>query len=127
MLKNKITTLEVRVYRLCHHDFQGLPVCQAANSLGLSIRKVERLLASLKTKAPQLFPILTADQACAYSLYADEGRSIREIAKHVGRDERRVGESIKEAIKAGMPDVGHDHSKMLRYNSSMDNQIREKF
>ena len=127
MTKNAIIKDETRAYRLCHHSFDGLPICKAADIMGVSIRKVERLLVRLEQKAPQLFPILTPLQARDYHLYTEEGWTLREIADDTGRNTRRVSESILAAVAKGMPKPKFVHNKLLRYDDTMDTKIQEVF
>ena len=125
MTKNAITKKETEAYRLCHHSFDGLPVCQAADMMGLSVRRVEQLLANMKEKAPQLFPILTPTQARDYHLYTVEGWSMIEIAVNTGRNHRTVSKSIAAAVSNGMPKPGK-RGGVLRYQEGLDSQIKEK-
>ena len=127
MTKNAITNSEVRAYRLCHHDFNGLLVWQAAVVMAVTPRWIEQLLASLEVKAPQLFPILTTVQAHIYHLYIEEGWTMRAIADYTGRDEKRVRESLLEAVAKGMPKLKLKRGKLLRYDDSMDAKVRKVF
>jgi len=126
-----LTKKEVKVYRLCHHHFSGVTTSHAAMVMKTSERRIQQILADIKAKAPQLFPILTQTQARDYHLYTDEGWSVQEIADNTDRTRDAVYKSITSAIKKGMPDTINVHSlrshRVVRYNDSMDNHIKEKF
>lgn len=117
---------EREVYRLCHQDFAGKSTREAALVMGVTQRRVQQLLNSLKKKAPQLFPILTQIQARDYHLYVTEGWSLADIAENTDRAVSTVQESIAAAVKKGMPEPPKKRG-MLRYSKSMDDKVREKF
>lgn len=52
-----LTKQEEQAFRLTHKDFLGLPTWDAASEMGISERRVQQLLASVKKKAPQLFAV----------------------------------------------------------------------
>ena len=52
-----LTQAEEWAFRLTHKDFLGLPIPEAAHEMGISKRRVQQLLASVKKKAPQLFAV----------------------------------------------------------------------
>lgn len=117
---------EVKIYRLCHHSFEGLTVIEAAKVLGKSPRRIEQILVDIRAKAPQLFPILTLLQARDYHLYMDEGWTMQEIADDTERSQSTVYDSIKSAIGKGMPPKGK-RKKVLRYQPWMDGEIKEVY
>lgn len=119
-------TKEQEVYRLCHQDFAGKSTREAALIMGITQRRVQQLLASLKKKSPQLFPILTLIQARDYFLYVIDGWSLAGIAENTGRAVSTVQESIAAAIRKGMPSPPKKRG-MLRYNKNMDSKVQEKF
>lgn len=113
-------------YRICHQDHQGLSTQMAALYMDITPRRVQQLLAALKKKAPALFPILTKRQARDYHLYTVEGWSMAEIADNTERCISTVSESIASAVVKGMPEPSKKR-RILRYDESMDNQIKERF
>ena len=122
-----LTTQEVKIYRLCHHSFEGLSAKEAAVTTNLTPRRVEQILADVKMKAPQLFPILTKVQARDYHLYANEGWTMKEIAENTGRVISSVQSSIEAAIAKGMPKPTIKRRTILRYDESMDSHVKGKF
>jgi len=117
---------EVKIYRLCHHDFEGLPVTKVADRMGLSPRRIQQILAGIEAKAPQLFPILTRTQAHAYSLRVDSGLTLKQIAFLTGRTRAAVAKSIRAAVEKGMPAPGK-WKKHKQYQPDMDARIVRKF
>ncbi len=121
-----LNSTEVKIYRLCHHSFYGLSVIHAAIIMDLTPRRIEQILEGMEVKASQLFPILTPVQARNYHLYVDEGWTLREIMEHTGQDFRRVSESILAAIAKGMPPPSKKN-RLLRYDETMDANVKERF
>ena len=76
-----ITEKEQQAYRLCHHDFAGLTVDQAANRMKVSARQVQKLLKSLEKKAPQLFPILSAKDKFIVESITEKGYTYAQISE----------------------------------------------
>ena len=62
-MKRILTKKEEMAIRLVHHDFFGMTTKLAALQMGLGQRRVQQLLQSVRLKAPQMFPILTKQQA----------------------------------------------------------------
>ena len=125
-MKRKVTMQEEQVFRLRHHDFGGKTTVEVAKIMSITPRRIQQVLASLKEKAPQLFPILTKRQAVDYHLYIIEGRTMIEIAENSGRTVGTVSDSITAAVAKGMPPAAKKRG-MLRYKPNMDNSIKEKF
>lgn len=50
-----ITKQEELAFRLTHKDFSGFTTKGAAKVMGLSVRRVNQLVASARKKCPQLF------------------------------------------------------------------------
>lgn len=120
--KRVLSTQQEQVIHLCHHDHQGVSVEGAADSMGISVKEVQRLLRSTRCIAPQLFPILTSQHRAILAMY-DDHMSQKEIAAHlditVPMLKRRVGFLRKHGFLRSR--------KMLRYRPSMDAQVKEKF
>ena len=125
MSKRILTEYEVRVFRLCHHDFDGLSTAEASSVLDISERRVQQILDRIKKKCPQLFPILTARQKRIYDLWC-EYKTDREIAKELDisiKTVRNIIQHCKEKLGLYFP----PHSKMLQYVESMDDEVKRKF
>ena len=83
MEKRVITKREEETYRLRHHQFYGLSEEHTAMAMGISCVRVRGHLASMKKKAPQLFPVLSKTEAQIYHWLTVEGWSIDQIALHL--------------------------------------------
>ena len=127
-MQRKITGHEIKVYRLCHHEFEGRTVKDTAYAMSISEGKVRRLLKSLKRKAPQLFPILTKRQYAIYQLYVNHGYSQLTIAAHLRTTQSNIQATIQRMKDKGV--VGLDIggvSETVSYDSSMDKHVKRKF
>jgi hypothetical protein len=74
-MRRVITKREEQAYRLCHPDFGHCPLPKVAAIMGVSEREIQRLLASVKRKAPQLFeepPRVPRGKVLPYSPNMDE-------------------------------------------------------
>ena len=81
MDKRLITKRQEEALRLCHQDFEGLPQDAAAARMGISQQAISKLLAACEKVAPQLFPILTKQEARLYHCYMVEGWSPEEMVR----------------------------------------------
>ncbi len=83
--KRLITVWEETVLRICHHDFFGYSIPDAACELETSIAEIKEALATVKGIAKRLrislFPILTSLENDCCSLYINNYMTYREIAK----------------------------------------------
>ena len=123
-----ITPNEEQAYRLCHHEFDGLTMSEAATRMGLRIHIVRRLLKSMERKAPQLFPILTKFQHAVYKLYAEYGCTQRAIAIALETTQSSIAATIKRMKAKGVTGLAIDGTgDVVQYDSSMDVHIRRKF
>lgn len=130
-MERGITKYEERAYRLCHHEFTGLTVSEAATSMKISISKVRRLLKSMKYKAPQLFPILTKRQYLIYQMNIEFGMSQRDIAIALKTTQSNIQAIIQRMKKNGVKGlniIGTGNTRSMKtYNSNMDKSIKQKF
>lgn len=125
---NRITKQEATIYRYCHHDFEGLTVVETAATLGISESKVRRLLKSLESKAPQLFPILSRRDFNIYKLVIGKGLTQQEIADTFGWPQSTVQAAIQRMRDQGIAGLDVDGiGKTVNYESSMDSHIHQKF
>lgn len=127
-MQHKITEQEEQVYRLRHHDFEGLTTQETAKKMKFSPRKIRQLLKSLKQKAPQLFPILTHRQHLIYELYINTGLSQHKIAKYLGTTQSNIWAILNRLKKKGMLFLKPLGSgDIIAYEKGMDNIILYKF
>lgn len=127
-MQREITELEEQAYRLCHHDFDGLTVIEAAGKMGAFEHIVRRLLKSLKRKAPQLFPILTKRQFLIYKLRTEKGHTQQEIAGILQTTQSNVQEALDRMKDQGMPGLNVEGlGDTVSYDGSMDKHVKQRF
>jgi len=124
--QRKISVAHEGVYRLCHHDYMGLTIKQAATVLQCSEDKIERTLAEVERVAPQLFPILTTRQVQVRDL-VNEGHTNAQIALILDVSKSAVSNVLHSIRKKGVLPIIYGGDAMLSYEDGMDNQIQEKF
>jgi transposase len=127
-MKREITEQEERAYHLCHHEFHGHTVTEAAILMGVSVSQVRRLLRNVKQKAPQLFPILTKQQYLIFQLYVERGLTQRVIAEMLKTTQSNIHAIIQRMKKKGVK--GLDVTGIgdtVSYDSSMDKHVKQKF
>ena len=118
-----ITEQEEDAIRLCHHEFDGRTIDEAARVMGTTIKEVKALLRSAKRKAPQMFPILSPRQRAIVKLYD----------KHLSRDTMCVSLGITLASLKKEVEFLRKHGFLFsraaeRYDPIRhDGQVREKF
>lgn len=122
-MERYITKDEERCYRLRHHEFVGLTTKETAKKMNITSEKVRRLLKSLKTKAPQLFPILTYRQQFICWLYIDKGLSQYKIAKYLNTTQSNISAILNRAQIFELQGFGD----MVTYKEGMDNHIIHRF
>ncbi len=127
-MNRQITELEEKAYRLCHHDFEGLTVAQAAIRMELREHIVRRLLKSLKRKAGQLFPILTKRQFLIYKLRTEKGHTQQEIAAILRTTQSNIHDVLDRMKEQGMPGLNVEGlGDTVSYDSSMDKHVKQRF
>lgn len=123
-----ITKREEQAYRLCHHEFEGLTTKEVAERMGLTSRRIEQLLQSMKKKAPQLFPIFTKQEAQIEELLNGMGYDYKQVAKELDIAISTVKTVVQRLKEKGVYfEWGKHGLPMLQYEDWMDNQIKEKF
>lgn len=125
-MKRLITKHQEQALRLCHQSFEGLSQEEAAKRMGISQSAVNRLLAAVKKKLPQYFPILTKLEAKHYHLYMIEGWSVDEIAEHFGLTPNSVYKALRRARNKGMF-FTEAKGRVFSYEPSMDADVKHKF
>ncbi len=109
-----ISKLQETVYRLCHHEFGGKTVEQAAKTMKVSTRTIHRLLADLKAVAPQLWPLLPPEQAELWDGWFVRGLSVRQLALILKQSERGIHAKLKQIkIKMDYHPMYHRTTKSL--------------
>jgi len=86
-MKRLITEKQEEVYRCRHHDFEGLTEKETALKLKIAVQTVREHLTNLKKNTPQLFPILSKENAEAWGRWYVGGQTCAEIAEIMGTTE----------------------------------------
>lgn len=124
-MKQMLTKQETEAYRWCHHDFKGLSTFETGKRMGLSQRRVQQLLQSVKRKAPQLFPILTQRQVDVDLLINEQGWTFEETAKALRISTPAVSNIVEAMKKKGVKFLRRKPTES--YQNWMDSQIQQKF
>ena len=126
-MERKIIKLEEQAYRLVHHEHGGLTIREAAIKMKLREHIVRRLLKSMKSKAPQLFPMLTKRQYQIYQCYVERGLSQFTIAAMLNTTQPAIQATLDRMKKKGMPGIDINGATTVRYDPSQDRYIKRKF
>ena len=124
-MEKKLTDKQIRVYRLRSGDFEGLSVVEAAAKMGITRQAVTLLLKRAEESCPELFPILTKQEADAKALLAAGWTNV-DIANRLQVSLSRVSQIIG-SIGEKEHTTCHRPVKILSYQPHLDSQIRRKF
>lgn len=124
-IERVLTKTEESAYRYCHQDFDGQSKVDAAIMMGISVRRVQQLLASVESKCPSLSHVLPPQQAKVQSLINDNGATFEQIALILGISESAVASTVQALRDKGV--YLERRKKTVPYENHMDNQIKEQF
>ncbi len=124
-MKKNLSDKQVRAYRLVSGEFEGLSTTDAAKRMSITPQAVNRLLDRAKIVCPQLFPLLTKQEADAKALLAAGWTNV-DIANRLQVSLSRVSQIIG-SIGEKEHTTCHRPVKILSYQPHMDSQIRRKF
>ena len=122
MTKRTLSHFEEGVFRLCHHDFGGLSIEEAAEKIGCLPGTVKLVLKRVEKKCPQLFPILTPQHRAILLMY-DKHMSRASIAVALGVTEQGLHKEIAFLRK-------HKflwNRKVDQYDPLMDGSVKISF
>lgn len=124
MTKRLITRREEEIYQLCHPDFDGLSIDQAAKKLGVGRETVIRHLNSIRHKAPQLSPVLNTRQKLVLSLIKSGKINSTTIASLT-----TIPESTVRGIIAVLETYGFvmPKTETRSYTPGCDSRVAERF
>ena len=118
-----LTQDEETAIRLCHHDFGGESIEDAAIYMDRPVGEVQQLLHEAQSKAPQMFPILTPQHRAILTMYD----------LHVSRKAIAEGLGITVATLEKRVTFLYDHGFLWnrqpdQYRPGVhDSQVKEKF
>ena len=123
--KRVISKFDEKVYRCCHHNFQGLSQADAAKKLNVSQSTISRALLRVKAKAPQLFPLLSPQQNLVHTHITGFGATHEQVAQFLGVSlgavEKTVAQLRSKGVCLNVP------SATVRYASYLDHEVKQKF
>ena len=125
MIERILTEQEERAYRLCSQDFKGLPKEVVAKRMGVSVRRVQQLLASVESKCPQLSHVLPPQQAKVQSLINDQGCTYEQIAQILNISISAVASTVQALRDKGV--FLEKRHKTIPYENHLDSQVTETF
>lgn len=124
-MDKKLTAKQEQAYRLVSGDHEGLSTADAAKRMKITPQAVNRLLKRAKATHPELFPLLTKQEADVKALFV-AGWSYEDLADKLQISPNRVSQIIRE-INEKQGTVCSKPVVVLRYETWMDGQIRRKF
>lgn len=125
-MTRRITHRQEQIYRMRHHDFGGMTTKQVAAKLGVHPKNVSRHMWAMQKITPQLFPILTRQQADIYHMFTHVGLEQKVIARILGIGSNHVATQIYRLRNKGMYVPCRLH-QVLYMPRAHDHQIRQKF
>jgi DNA-binding CsgD family transcriptional regulator len=128
IMKRLITEQQERAYRLCHHDFDGHTIQEAAEIMRITPVSVYKLLARMKKAAPHLFPILSKNHATIWRMFL-AGKTCKQIADELGETEAALQTKLyKVKEKMGYTEEFNPKAKdVICFRDYMSHQVKIKF
>jgi DNA-binding CsgD family transcriptional regulator len=111
-----------------HHDFDGLTTKRVAAMLSITTHSVARHMQEMQKVAPQLFPILTRQQADIHHLFVNVGLRQKTIAELLNISKSCVGVLVHRIRAKGMYIPRRQYQDDVPYMPrAHDHIIRQKF
>jgi len=121
----KISPHDEMIFRSVHQDFGGNGITETARIFGISKTTVYRALARVRAVAPSFFPTLgKIDRGVLLNYNAGLCQEAIALLCRISLPavKRRVASLKEKGIIGNIP-----AAKTVRYSTSMDNEVREKF
>jgi DNA-binding CsgD family transcriptional regulator len=126
-MKTVISERQLRAYRLCSGEFEGLTSEEAAEEMNITVRALNRLLERAAKAVPILFPMLTKQEADVKALL-DISWARPDIANQLNISLSRVSQIINSLYSKRSGVMANSQPVVMQhYESWMDNQIVRKF
>jgi len=126
-MKRKLTAKQIEAYRLISGEHKGLSTADAATKMGITPQSINRLLRRAEKRCPELFPLLTKQEADTKALFAI-GWTNAEIADKLGVGLSRVSQIVSTINNKQDADYRYTPPiKIVTYNPYLDSQIKRKF
>ena len=125
-MERLITEKQEQAFRLCHHEFEGFTLAEAAERMGITYQSVSKLLAQVEKVMPQFFPILSKQEAKCYHYLTVGGLSPRDIAQTLEISVKAVYLTLDRCRAKGLTFPG-PRGCVLSYEEWMDSIVKHKF
>lgn len=122
----KLSRKQVEAITLRSGELGGLGTAEVAKRMSITERAVQRLLKQAEQICPQIFPLITKQEADVLSLL-EVGWSNDDIAEQLDLSESRVSQVIGSLHEKGRGIADSGPVEILRYAPHMDDKIVEKF
>lgn len=123
-----LTNEQAELYRMASGEFEGLAIAVIAERLHVSPPTIRKRLRGIEKSAPQLFPLLTKQEAEVLTLYERAGWPVVSVAEKLGVSPSRVYDILKALEKKGRLTPVGPVGKVLSYDGvSMDAHVKRKF
>ncbi len=124
-MKSQLSAKQIKAFQLCSGELRGMTTIEAAADMGISVQAVNRLLARAEERCPELFPLLTRQEARVRELMDNNGLCNSAIAMKLGLSLQRISQiSMSIDDKLGRRD---QPIVMERYESHLDSKVVRKF
>lgn len=124
-MKKNLSDKQVQAYQLVSGEFEGLSTDEAAKRMKITPQAINRLLSRANKSCPQLFPILTKQEADVKTLLAKDHTNAdmaNQLQVSLGRISQIIGSiNEKQGTTCGRP------VKIIPYHPYLDSQIVRKF
>ena len=124
-MKTILTKKQIQAYTLCSGELKGLSTVDAAEKMSITVQAVKRLLSRAKKLCPQLFPLLSKQEADVKALFR-AGWANDEIADELQVSLSRISQ-IARVVNEKQGTACSRPVKMLQYQPYLDSQIKMKF
>lgn len=126
-MKTVMSQKQLEAYKLCSGEFEGLTSEQAAQKMGISIQALTGLLKRAAAVCPQIFPILTKQEADVKALL-DISWAREDIANQLNVSLSRISQIINSLYSKRSGVMADSRPVVMqRYEGYLDNQIVRKW
>ncbi len=117
---------QITAYMLVSSEFQGKTTAEAAEVMGITIQAFNRLIQRAEQACPQIFPMLTKQEADVLALL-ELGYSNYDLANQLVVSVGRISQIVGSLHDKGRVAGSSKPVKILQYKSYMDSEVVEKF
>ena len=126
-MKTALSEKQLTAYQLCSGEFEGFSSSVAAKKMGISIQALTGLLRRAAEICPQIFPMLTKQEADVKALL-EISWTREDIANQFGISLSRISQIINSLYSKRSGVIADSRPVVMqRYEGYLDNQIKRKF